>query len=283
MLNVIVSGSDGFIAKHLISKLSKKKKIKVIKMGKSFGDISKKNTWKKLPSANILVHLAGKTFVPKSWKNPEKFFQSNVLGTSMALEYCRKHNTKLIFLSSYLYGNPDKLPTDEKTKIKINNPLALTKKLAEEICKSYSKRYKLKTIILRPSNVYGPHQNPFWLIPEIINKAKKRKITINNINIKRDLIFVADLVEAIIKSIYLNNNFEIINIGSGKSYSISSVIKVIKKIYNKKIFIRNRNIKRKKEIMNTKLDIKKAKKILKWEPVWNLESGIRHTIRKKII
>ena len=43
------------------------------------------------------------------------------------------------------------------------------------------------------------------------------------------------------------------------------------------------SIKRKKELMNTKLDIKKAKKILKWEPVWNLESGIRHTIRKKII
>ena len=280
MFNVIVSGSDGFIAKHLISKLSKRKKVKIIKMGKNFGDISNKNTWSKLPAANTLIHLAGQTFVPKSWSKPGEFFRSNVLGTIMALEYCRTHNVKLIFISSYLYGNADKFPTNEKAKIKINNPLALTKMTAEEICKFYSKHYGLKIIILRPSNIYGPNQKDFWLIPEILNKFKKKTIIVNNFNIKRDLIYVVDLVEAIIKSIYLKNNFEIFNIGSGKNYSIRSIIHVIQKIYHTKISVKNRNIVRRKEILQTKLDIKKAKKILKWKPIWSLEEGLRYTIKK---
>lgn len=280
MFNVIVSGSDGFVAKHLISKLYKKKNVKIIKMGRNFGDISNKNTWQKLPPADTLIHLAGQTFVPKSWRKPDEFFKSNVLGTVMALEYCRKHSARLIFVSSYLYGNPDKFPTNEKAKVKINNPLALTKMTAEEICKYYSKFYGLRIIILRPSNIYGSNQKDFWLIPEILNKFKKKKTIVNNFNIKRDLIYVEDLVEAIIKSIHLKNNFEIINIGSGKSYSVKSIIQVIEKIYHTKISVKNKNIVRKNEILKTELDIKKAKKILKWKPAWSLKQGLKYMIKK---
>ena len=75
-------------------------------------------------------------------------------------------------MSSYLYGNPDKLPTNESAKIKIENPYSLTKKIAEEFCQFYSRKYGLKVVILRPSNVYGPGQKNFFLIPDIINKFK---------------------------------------------------------------------------------------------------------------
>lgn len=282
MINVVISGSDGFIGKYLISKFSKKK-IKIIRMGKKFGDISKKSTWRKLPESDVLIHLAGKSFVPDSWKNKKKFFNSNVLGTKMALDYCKKNNSKLIFLSSYMYGNTIKLPTSEKVSIKVNNPLAETKKRAEQLCKFYSKKHKLKIIILRPSNVYGPNQKSFWLIPELIKKVRKKYITINNLQIKRDLVFVDDLVDAIIKSIYSNHKFEIINIGSGKSYSINKIINTIKKILKKRTFITSKNLIRKNEILKTQLDIKKAKEKLNWRPIWSLESGLRFIIKKKNI
>ena len=164
MHNIIISGSDGFIGKHLVLKLSKYKKYKLTKMDKSLGSVSKKKTWKTLPKAKILIHLAAKIFVPYSWNNPEEFFKTNVLGTLMALEYCRKNKAKIIFLSSYLYGNADELPTSEKAKIKIDNPYSLTKKTAEDICKFYSKKYGLKVVIIRPSNAYGPNQKDFFLI-----------------------------------------------------------------------------------------------------------------------
>jgi nucleoside-diphosphate-sugar epimerase len=282
MISVVISGSGGFIGKHLISELSKQK-IKIIKMSKIFGDISKKKTWEKLPEANVLVHLAAKTFVPESWKKPKEFFNTNVTGTKMALEYCRKYNTKIIFISSYMYGNAKKIPTSEKNKIIANNPLAKTKKKAEELCQTYAKRYGIKTIILRPSNVYGPNQKSCWLIPEIIKKIKKKTIFVNNLDIKRDMIFVHDLVRAIIKCIFLDKKFDIINIGSGNSYSIASIFKTLQKVTNKKIFIKSRNLTRKNEIMKTQLNIEKAKKLLKWKPLWSLERGLKFIIKEKKI
>ena len=243
----------------------------------------KKKTWEKLPEANVLVHLAAKTFVPESWKKPKEFFNTNVTGTKMALEYCKKYNTKIIFISSYMYGNAKKIPTSEKNKIIANNPLAKTKKKAEELCQTYAKRYGIKTIILRPSNVYGPNQKSCWLIPEIIKKIKKKTISVNNLNVKRDMIFVDDLVSAIIKCIFLNKKFDIINVGSGNSYSIASIFKTLQKVSNKKIFIKSRNLTRKNEIMKTQLNIEKAKKLLKWKPLWSLERGLKFIIKEKKI
>ena len=278
MSSIVISGSNGFLGKHLVSKLSDHKKYKIIKMDRKFGDIACKKTWKKLPKAKILIHLAAKTFVPDSWTNPKEFFKTNILGTMMALEYCRINKSKLIFLSSYLYGNPDKLPTNESAKIKIENPYSLTKKTAEEFCQFYSRKYGLKVVILRPSNVYGPGQKNFFLIPDIINKLKRKKITMNNIYIKRDLIYVSDLVEAIIKSFLLKSKFEILNIGSGKSYEIKKVINILQKINKTHFRVKNKGINKLNEILTTRLDIKKAKNILKWKPLHSLEAGLRNTI-----
>ena len=180
-----------------------------------------------------------------------------------------------------MYGKADKLPTSENAKIKINNPLALSKAMAEEICKFYSKNYGVKTIIIRPSNIYGPDQSSFWLMPQILKKFKSKKILMNNLNIKRDLIYIVDFIKAVTKAIYVNKKFEIINIGSGRSYSIIEIIKTIQRISKKNITIKSKNIRRKNEILQTKLDITKAKKILKWKPLWNLEKSLKYLILKK--
>ena len=124
-------------------------------------------------------------------------------------------------------------------------------------------------------------QKVHFLIPEIINKLKKKKIIVNNINIERDFVYVSDLVDAIIKSIFLKKKFEIINIGSGKSYKISEIIDILQKIKRTDIVVKNRGIYRPNEILFTKLDIKKARKILNWKPQWNLEKGLRNIIYKK--
>jgi len=281
MKKILISGSDSFVGKNLIKKLSKKRKIKLIRMNRKSGNIINKKTWDNQVATNVLIYLAGKTYVPESWKKPDKFIETNIMGITRALNYCKKNKTKMIYISSYMYGKADKLPTKENAKIKINNPLALSKAIAEEICKFYSKNYGVKTIIIRPSNIYGPGQANYWLIPKILQKFKSKKILMDNLNTKRDLIYVEDFIDAIIKSIYVNNNFEIINIGSGKSYSIIEIIKTIQKISKKNILIKSKNISRKNEILQTKLDIIKAKKILNWKPLWNLEKGLRYLIFKK--
>ena len=282
MFNILVSGSDGFVAKYLIPALSENKTYKIIKMNRSSGDIAIQNTWKNLSAANALIHLAGKNSVPESFKKPVDYINTNVKGTMMALEYCRANNTKFIMLSTaYLYGNSDKLPTDETTNLKITNPYVLSKKLSEDLCNFYSKYYGINVIILRLFNVYGLGQNKSTLIPTILNQVNlNTKIIVNDLEIKRDLIYVLDLVDVIIKSIDLECNFEIINIGSGISYSIPEIIQIIQKIKKTNLSVESREIKRPHEILHTQSDITKAKKILKWQPAWSLEKGLRDIISK---
>ena len=81
----------------------------------------------------------------------------------------------------------------------------------------------------------------------------------------------------------IDYNFEVINVGSGKTHSIKSIIKTLQEITNKKIFITNKNLIRKNEIMKTQLDIKKAKKLLKWAPKWSMKKALKYTIKKKRI
>ena len=67
-------------------------------------DLNDIKNWEIIPN-DYVVHLA-ETFVPESWENPSLFIKNNISTTLNALEYCRTHNSKLILLSSYMYGEP---------------------------------------------------------------------------------------------------------------------------------------------------------------------------------
>ncbi|MFY4804662.1 NAD-dependent epimerase/dehydratase family protein, partial [Aliarcobacter butzleri] len=77
----------------------------------------------------------------------------------------------LTFVSTYLYGVPEKLPISENDEIKSNNPYAHSKYLAEELCRFYSDYYNVKVTIARPFNVFGKNQKDIFLIPLIIKQV----------------------------------------------------------------------------------------------------------------
>ena len=194
----------------------------------------------------------------------------------MALNYCKKHNSRLIFVSSYLYGKPKKIPIDENLPAKPTNPYTLSKKISEDVCRFYSKNYGVNVSILRPFNVYGANQKEHFLIPSIIKQIDLAKeINVKDLKPKRDFVYIKDLVDAIIKTIDLEKKFVIFNIASGTSYSVLEVINTIQKIKKKNLKIKSSEEIRSDEIMDTKANIKKAKKLLKWTPVWSFEKGIR--------
>ena len=282
MKNILVTGSSGFIGTHLLSKLLKDNKYKIIKMDRSFGDITNTATWSNVPKCGIVIHLAGKTFVPDSWKNPESFINTNVIGTNLVLNYCRQNNSKLIYLSSYLYGNPKKIPIDEKEPVKTTNPYTLSKKIAEDLCNFYSRNYGVNVLILRPFNVYGPNQKEHFLIPSIIKQVNlEKEIRVKDLKPRRDFIYVKDLIEAITKTIELKMNFEIINIASGTSYSVSEVIEEIQKAKGINLKVKSTEEIRNDEIMDTKANIKKAKKLLNWSPQWSFKKAIKDIYESK--
>jgi|TARA_B110000438_G_scaffold170216_1_gene162685 UDP-glucose 4-epimerase len=278
--SILITGATGFIGKHLIKKIPNYN-IAVDHNGKNI-DLRIRSKVLKIKRADIVIHLAGKIPSKKNYSE-NIFFEHNVLGTLNILEYCvKKKIKKMIFVSSYVYGIPKKNPINENHLVKPHNIYAKSKVLSEELCKIYSEKYQIQIIILRPFNIYGNLQKDNSLISNMIKSIKNNnQITIFNKNNKRDYLFIDDLIDAIIKLIDYKCEFEIFNIGSGKSYSFENVIKLFEKNTKKKI---KRKYEKSKinNISKIQADINKIKKEIDWDPKYSLVEGLEKIIWKNI-
>lgn len=280
MSKILLTGSTGFVGKNLLPKLINLG-YDVIQLSSKDGDIAKEETWINLPQTEIVIHLASKTSVPESWTKSYDYINCNLMGTVNALNYCKQHNSKLIFISSYLYGNPDQLPINENALLKPTNPYALSKLLSEQACEYYSKSENIKTVILRPFNIFGPGQSDNYLIQFIISQLETSNIIkVKDLIPKRDYIYIDDFTDAILKSLTLNSNFNIFNIGSGQSYSVKEVIDIIQKLLKTDASVESENERRKNEIMDTIADISMANQILNWSPKISFIEGIQNILNK---
>lgn len=275
MKTALVTGSDGFIGRFLVKELEKNN-YQIIKLDRSSGkDITKWDDIKSLPKADVVFHLAAITFIPFCMSNPRETYEVNTLGTLNILEYCRKHNARLVYASSYIYGAPKYLPVDEKHPLQANNPYSRSKLMAESLCEDYHNNYGINCVILRPFNVYGPGQRDDFLIPSIIKQLKQNnKLQLKDPEPKRDFIHVSDMVNAYLKAAGYTG-FEVFNIGSGKSYSVREIVDKLLKIHEKHATVKFTNEKRKDEIMDCFADITKAKKLLDWQPSVSFENGLK--------
>ena len=279
MNRVLVTGADGFIGKNLIPRLMDVN-YSIIEKYLDNGDIADERTWSEFPTSDVVIHLAARTFVPDSWTDTYDFLRCNLLGTIAALDYCRKNSSKLILLSSYLYGTPTELPIKENAALIPTNPYALSKKLAEEACQFYSDNYGVKVVILRPFNIYGPKQSESFLIQSVISQIRaSHTINVKDLEPRRDYVYIDDVASAILKAIEYDTDFDTFNIGSGKSYSVANVIDILQEIMTSSLPVVSSNERRQNEIMETVAAIEKAKKYLDWEPEINLVAGLNNIIQ----
>lgn len=278
MDRILVTGATGFIGNHLGPRL-RATQHDVTEVNRAAGDIADEATWLHLPNEEVVIHLAGRTFVPDSWADPAGFLKTNLHGTVCALNYCRHHNARMIFSSAYLYGIPDVLPIPESARLHANNPYALSKKLAEDACRFYSDYYGVSVTILRLFNVYGHGQSHNWLIPSIIKQVNKGdSIEVKDLEPKRDYIYIKDVVEAFINAIEKPQRFNVFNIGSGESHSVREVIELIQCAAGSSLPVRSIGQRRPQEVMDTKADIRRAREILGWRPTWSLSDGIQEVV-----
>ena len=296
-MKVIVTGGAGFIGSHLVEKLvldsnevivldnfstgrlenlnNVKNKIKVINC-----DLSEKESWTEhFSEVELVFHLAALADIIPSIENPSEYYHSNVTATLNVLESSRKFNIKkfIYSASSSCYGIPDKYPTSESAKIMPQYPYALTKYLGEQLVLHWNKIYKIPTISLRFFNVYGTRSRTSGAYGAVFGVFLSQKIANKPLTVvgdgtqTRDFIYVSDIVSALIQAAHTNASEEIINIGSGLTYTINDVVKLLN---SKSINIS----KRPGEPDCTWADISKAKKILKWEPKISLKEGINKLI-----
>ena len=196
--------------------------------------------------------------------------------TDHAINFCIKNKSHLIFPSTFVYGNTKAKFYTEKTNCNPANIYTLSKYLSENLLKFYAENHGLRVVILRLFNIYGFNQDKSFLIPKIFLSLKK-KVYLNSFNFLRDYVHISDVTAAFEKCLYYKKKqFDIFNIGSGKSYSISFLIETIKKISKKRLNIYSKNISSVNEVYSSKADIQKAIKELKWKPTISIKEGLKN-------
>ena len=284
MKKILVTGSRGFIGSSLIKNLVSPA-YKVYELNIEDGDIAHPETLKKFYNKDIshVIHLAGRIFVPDSWDDPHQFYTTNVIGTLNVLEFCKLNNCALTHVSAYLYGQPEKLPVSEDSKIDPNNPYAHSKYLSENLCTFYHNIFKTRIIILRPFNVFGIGQNKLFLIPSIIHQVLNDDlIVVNDLAPRRDYIYLEDLTKALMRSLSCKIDFGIYNIGSGYSISVKEIIDKIQEVFksDKKVICREEH--RKGEISDVVANITLAKNKLGWKPEYSFEQGLEQIYKENV-
>ncbi len=272
MTKILVTGHEGVIASNLIKKLTNCEIIIDSINGKRI-DLQNNEEVMKIEPVDTVIHLGGKTEKGLEWK---EYFENNIIGTLNILKYCIKKNIKkIIFVSSYVYGNPKYSPIDEQHQISPHNLYTKSKFLAEELCKIYSEKYKLNVIILRPFNIFARSMNKNYLISNLIESINTKKtVTITNRTSKRDFLYIDDFIELILKIKDYDFKYEIFNVGSGISYSFDEVIEIIEKNTSKKLNLEYKNDDE-SYIQNITADNSKITKILDWKPELTFEEGLQ--------
>ena len=277
MGKILVTGSSGFIGKKIVKRLDKLKVITDSNNSERI-DLQNKEQVMKLDSADIVIHLGGKT--PQNELKWSEYFDNNVIGTLNVLEYCiQKKVKKMIYVSSYVYGDPKYCPIDENHPINPHNAYTESKYLGERLCEFYCNRSDLNLIILRPFNIFGESMREGFLITNLINSVKTgKKLTIVNKNSKRDFLHVDDFVDLIVKLIDYDFKFEVFNVGAGISYSFEDIIKKIERITSQKI---NADYEENKEIFIDEItsDISKIKNKTNWQPRIKFDEGLEKMLK----
>jgi len=281
MTKVLVTGAEGFMGKPLVRALLAAG-MEAIPVGREYGDLVHGETWGRLPRADVLIHLAGRSYVPDSWSDLTGFIQGNMLATGHALEYCRRQGARMIFASAYVYGIPSRLPIREDDPVRPNNPYALSKRMAEELCEFYAEYRGVPVTVLRVFNVYGLGQRAEFLIPEIIRQIRAgQEIRVKDINPKRDYVYLDDVVDAFVKALAAPGGFNLVNIGSGESLSVREIIDRIQQVSGTTLSVVSDGLERPQEIHDVRADVSRAMAMLGWRPKHGFNAGIQAMLNRE--
>ena len=236
---------------------------------------------------DYVINFAAESHVDRSIENPEIFLKTNILGTEVLLDACKKYGIKRYHQVSTdeVYGD---LPLDrpdlfftENTPIHTSSPYSASKASADLLVLAYHRTYNLPVTISRCSNNYGPYHFPEKLIPLMIQKALRDEplpVYGNGENV-RDWLYVGDHCNAIDLVVRNGKDGEVYNIGGHNEKSNLEVVKTILKALNKPETLITYVKDRPGHDLRYAMDSTKIETELGWKPEYNFETGIQETIK----
>lgn len=232
-----------------------------------------------------VFHLAYTTLPETSNEDPVYDVRSNVIDTIQLLqECCNAGVDKFVFVSSggTIYGVPQCVPIKEEHPTEPICSYGITKLTIEKYLHLFHHTKKLEYSVARIANPYGERQNPnskqgaVGVFLGCI--ARKQPITVfGDGEIVRDFIYIYDAADALIACadyVASEKGPRVFNIGSGVGYSLNQIVETIRNVVDVEVKV-NHTPARQVDVKSNVLDIELARKLLKWEPKVDLETGIK--------
>lgn len=305
--SVLVTGADGFIGSHLVELLVKNGyQVKALSQYNSFnhwgwledidcqsdieiicGDIRDPHFCRHITKdIDIVFHLAALIAIPYSYIAPQSYIETNVTGTLNICQASIDNGVERVIhtSTSEVYGTAKYVPIDEAHPLQAQSPYSASKIGADAMAMSYFNAFDLPLTIARPFNTYGPRQSARAVIPTIISQIANgvKQIKLGDVSPTRDFNYVVDTCRGFLALAQCEQTIgQTVNIGSNYEISIGDTLNLIKKIMASDVeFIVDQQRIRpdKSEVFRLWCDNSKIQQLTKFEPVFDIEKGLKETI-----
>lgn len=295
--SILVTGGTGFLGSRVVSLLKNRGAENIIISHSNENDLRLRESCSDITkNIDIVFHIAAKVGgIGFNQEKPAELFYDNLMMGTNLMEEARKNGVKkfvaLGTICSYPKFTP--LPFAENDiwngyPEETNAPYGLAKKMLLVQSQAYFQQYNFNSIVVFPTNLYGPRDNfsedSSHVIPALIKKvyfaknADKKKITLwGDGSPSRDFLYVDDAAEGIILAAEKYNNQEPINLGTSEEITIKELIEKIQKIMNIDLEI-EWELEKPNGQPRRCVSFEKAKNEIGFSPKINLEEGLRKTI-----
>ena len=304
----LVTGAGGFIASHLVEALVRAGvRTRGLVHYNSRGDEGQlawldpeiRRQMEVLPSdvrdrsavrqavegCDLVFHLAALIGIPYSYRAPQSYVETNVLGTLNVLEACRdcRVGRLLCTSTSEVYGTARYAPIDEEHPLQAQSPYAATKIAADQLARSYHASFGLPVVIVRPFNTFGPRQSARAVIPAILAQALSGdRLALGSISPVRDFLFVADNARGFLAAAEAPDvEGEVLNLATGSGVTIGQVVELAGKLLGRTLQVNTDPDRRrpdKSEVLRLIGSAAKATQRTGWRATVGLEQGLEATL-----
>jgi nucleoside-diphosphate-sugar epimerase len=302
-MRYLVTGGAGFIGSNTVDELVRRGHSVVVLDDLSAGkeenlaEVRNKITFikgtitdieiirKAIFEADYVIHLAARTSVPFSMKDPIESNRINIDGTLNVLVAARDAKVKRIVFaaSSSAYGETPTLPKTESMQPCPISPYGVTKYVGELYAQTFGRCYGLENVCLRYFNIFGPRQDPGSPYSGVMAKfctaflEETEPVIFGDGSQSRDFTYVENAVQANLLACEAPSvSGKVFNIGTGDRISLNDVVDTLGKISGKPLKARH-DPPRDGDIRDSQADIEQARGLLGYEPTVRLEEGLQRT------
>ena len=291
-MRTLVTGSEGFVARHLIRHLELSGDA-VVGVDRTAVDVTDLEETRRIVAEvepEVIYHLAALTHVGDSWADPVEYTRVNVLGTKYVLDAAREaapEATVVLVSSADVYGvvREVDLPIDEDFRVAPANPYASSKVEAERLAHDAVRLLHQNVVVARPFNHVGPGQSTRFVIPALVSRLLgalrdgSRTIAVGDLSTRRDFTDVRDVVRAYRLLAQYGVNGEVYNVASGRDVRLEDIARqLVQELAPQVALVRDEALIRPVEIPVMRGSFTRLHEATGWEPAIGLDQSLRDVV-----